>query len=277
MESPGLSTLRGRLEASFLGRCATAFVELQGLDRAMVLASQAFTALIPLLMVVSAVLPAGSGTAVSDSVVRRFGLSGDAAHSVEIVFAHTDDVSVGVGSLLLLVFSGVSLTRRLQRMYLQAFGLDPIPGVRGSINAAMGLAALLVEVALLYLIRTLVRGLPFDWVLGLPLSAAASLVLWTSVPYLLLDRRLPWQRLLPCGALAGAAASIYGVATTIYMPPLMESYSDRYGPVRSHDRDRRLAALHLPHRGGGRDHRGRVRPGPGELGATPAGEARLQT
>ncbi|MGZ8741784.1 MAG: YhjD/YihY/BrkB family envelope integrity protein [Nocardioides sp.] len=195
----------------------------------MVLASQAFTALIPLLMVVSAVLPAGSGTAVSDSVIRRFGLSGDAARSVEIVFAHTDDVSVGVGSLLLLVFSGVSLTRRLQRMYLQAWGLDPIPGMRGSVNAAMGLAALLVELVLLYLIRTLVRTLPFDWALEIPLSAVASLVLWTSIPYLLLDRRLAWQRLLPSGALAGTAASIYGVATAIYMPPLMESYSDRYG------------------------------------------------
>ena len=47
-------------------------------------------------------------------------------------------VGVGVGSLLLLVFSGVSLTRRLQRMYLQAWRLEPLPGVRGSLNAALG-------------------------------------------------------------------------------------------------------------------------------------------
>ena len=77
--------------------------------------------------------------------------------------------------------------------------------------------------------RTLVRSLPFDWLLGLPLSAGASLVLWTSVPYLLLDRRIPWRRLLPGGALAGLSSSLYGVATTIYMPRLMETYSERYG------------------------------------------------
>ena len=54
-------------------------------------------------------------------------------------------------------------------------------------------------------------------------------MLWTSVPWLLLDRRIPWRRLLPAGALTAVGAGIYGVATTIYMPRLMESNSERYG------------------------------------------------
>ena len=145
------------------------------------------------------------------------------------VFAHSGSGSVSLLSVLLLLYSGVSLTRRLQWMYLDAWRLRRRPGVRGSLNAAWGLAALLVEISLLYLVGTLVRTLPFDWLLGLPLSAGASLVLWTSVPYLLLDRRIPWQRLLPGGALAGLSSSLYGVATTIYMPRLMETYSERYG------------------------------------------------
>lgn len=204
-------------------------MDLQGLDRAMGIASQSFTALIPLLILVSAVLPTGSGNAVAESIIRRFHLTGESARAVEVVFAQSEPSSVGLGSLILLVFSGVSLTRRLQRLYLQAFGLEALPGVRGSFNAALGLAVLLVEIALLYLLQTLVRALPFDWALGLPLSVLASLVLWTSVPYLLLDRRVPWQRLFPAGALAGAAVSLYGVATTLYMPRLMTSYSERYG------------------------------------------------
>ncbi|HEX6249394.1 MAG TPA: YhjD/YihY/BrkB family envelope integrity protein [Nocardioidaceae bacterium] len=218
-----------RLEDSFLGRCVSSFMDLQGLDRAMGIASQSFTALIPLLILVSAVLPTGDGNAVAESIVRRFHLTGDAARSVEMVFAQSEPASVGLGSLLLLVFSGVSLTRRLQRLYLQAYGLEPLSGVRGSFNAALGLAVLLVEIALLYFLRTLVRALPFDWALGLPLSVLASLALWTSVPFLLLDRRVPWQRLFPAGALAGTAVSLYGVATTFYMPRLMTSYSERYG------------------------------------------------
>lgn len=229
MASLDVGTLRQHLEATFPGRCANAFVAQQGLDRAMVISSQAFTALIPLLIMVSAVVPAGSANVVSDSVIRRFGLSGDSAASVEAVFAHTGTGSIGVLSVLLLIYSGVSLTRRLQRMYLTAWRLPPVPGLRGPINAMLGLAVLLIEVSLLSLVRTLVRALPFEWPLAVPLSLGASLLLWTSIPWLLLDRRVAWRRLLPAGFLAGTGSSLYGVATSIYMPHLMESYSERYG------------------------------------------------
>jgi membrane protein len=224
-----LRRIRTSLEQTFLGRCVTSFVDLRGLDRAMILASQAFTALIPLLILVSAVLPASSGNAVADAMIRRFDLTGDAARSVEAAFAQSEPSSVGLVSLFLLVFSGVSLTRRLQRLYLQAYGLAPLPGLRSSFNAAMGLAALIVEIALLYLIGTLVRALPFEVTFGTVMSAVAGFVLWTSVPYLLLDRRIPWRRLLPGGALAAIAVSLYGIATTVYMTRLITAYSARYG------------------------------------------------
>jgi membrane protein len=207
----------------------TSFTQLQGIDRAMSIASQAFTAVIPLLILLAAALPTGSGNAVADSIVRRFALSGAAARSVRMVFDQSESASLGLGSLLLLVFSGVSLTRRLQRMYLAAYGLDALPGVRSSLNAALGLGALLVEISLLYMLGMLVRELPFHWGMGGPVSVAASIGVWTSVPWLLLDRRLAWQRLLPAGALAGTAAALYGVATTIYMQRLITSYVARYG------------------------------------------------
>ena len=224
-----VQALRHRLEATFPGRCVTSFVAIQGLDRAMVISSQAFTALIPLLIMMSAMLPAADASVVSDSLIRRFGLSGDSATSVEVVFAHSGSGSIGLVSVLLLVYSGISLTRRLQRMYLTAWQLPALPGVRGPINAAMGLGALLVEVSLLSLVRTIGRALPLDWLFALPFSVGASLLLWTSIPWLLMDRRIPWRRLLPAGLLAGTCATIYGLATSLYMPRLMESYNERYG------------------------------------------------
>ena len=225
-----LVALRQRLESTFLGRCVTTFVAIQGLDRAMVIASQAFTALIPLLILVSTVLPRAEGNTVSDALIRRFGLSGDAAGSVETVFAHSGTGSVGVVSVLLLVYSGVSLTRRLQRLCLTVWQLPPLPGMRGPVNATVGLAVLLVEIALIALVRTIVRSLPFDWVvLGLPVSVGAGLVLWTSIPWLLHDRRISWWRLLPAGFLAATCSSLYGVATSIYMPRMMATYNERYG------------------------------------------------
>jgi membrane protein len=201
----------------------------QGVDRAMVLASQAFTALIPLLILVSATVPTGSEDLVSDAFVRRFKLAGQAATAVREVFAHSGDGSTGVLSVLLLVFSGVSLARRLQRMYLQAWGLDPLRGVRGSAYAALGLVALVVEIGVLSMLRSVLRHLPLDALPGLLPSMLASSLLWTSIPWLLLDRRVPWRRLLPAGALTGISTSVFGVATTIYMPELIESYSLQYG------------------------------------------------
>ena len=218
-----------RLERSFPGRCLASFLSLQAIDRSMVVASQAFTALIPLLILVSALAPAGQKNLVADAIIRKFELTGTAAASVDQVFSHSSDGATSVLGVVLLLFSGVSLTRRLQRIYLQAWALEAPGGVRRSLNAAMGLAALLVEVSLLYLARTLVRGLPLDGVLGPVTSALAGLALWTTIPWLLLDRRVTWRRLLPYGVLTTGLSQLYAFATTIYMPGLMNRYSEQYG------------------------------------------------
>ena len=145
------------------------------------------------------------------------------------MFDHPAGASTGVLSVVLLVFSGVSLTRRLQRMYQQAWGLPPNKGLRNSLNAMLGLATLVTEIALLYFARSLVRPLPTGWVLGVPISVLGAVLLWTSIPWLLLDRRIRWTRLLPAGALTALCTAAYGVATTVYMPRLFETYSSRYG------------------------------------------------
>jgi len=227
--SRDMQLLRGRVEESFLGRSVRSFARLQGLDRAMVIASQAFTTLIPLMLVASTFLPVDDPDAVSDGMVRRLGLTGDAADSVEQVFGSADPGSVGVVSIFLLIYSGVSFTRRMQRMFLQAWQVPVKRGIRVSFDAALGLLAMLVEIVVLSTLRTLVSSLPFSWAFTLLLTMAASLLLWTSIPWLLLGRRTEWRRLLPGGVLTSVGVTIYGAATTVYMPKLIEAYSDRYG------------------------------------------------
>ena len=58
--SQDIQALYQRLEESFLGRCTRRFLMMSGLDRCIVLASQAFTALIPLLVLVSSIAPVGA-------------------------------------------------------------------------------------------------------------------------------------------------------------------------------------------------------------------------
>ena len=212
-----------------MGRCLGALLELQGIDRAMVLASQAFTALIPLLILVSALAPSDSQDAVAEAIIGRFRLRDAPADDVRQLFLHPAGATTGVLSVLLLVISALSFTRRLQRMYVQVWRLPRGRGLRNSFNALLGLAALVVELGLLSFAQSLVQPIPAGWVLGVPLSAVAAIVLWTSIPWLLLDRRRSWRSLLPAGALTGLCTGLYAVATTIYMPRLFASYSLKYG------------------------------------------------
>jgi membrane protein len=217
------------LQDSFAGRCVGALLRANVLDRAMALAAQAFTAVIPLLILLGSLAPAGREDVVAVAIIRRFGLSAGAADAVREVFSSPGGASVGVLSVLLLLFSGMSFTRRLQRTYVEAWGLPRVTGVRNAVNALLGLVAVVSDLVLLFLGRAFAAGLPSGWILGAPLTTVAALLLWTTVPWLLLDRRLPWRRLLPAGALAAVCTAGYGIATVIYMPRLLSSYSLRYG------------------------------------------------
>ncbi|MFL6078740.1 MAG: YhjD/YihY/BrkB family envelope integrity protein [Ornithinibacter sp.] len=217
------------VENWFPTRCVRRFFAVQGIDRAMVIASQAFTALIPLVILTSAILPTDNHGSIADAIVRKFALTGDSANAVQTVFAPSGEASIGVLSVVLLLLSGISLSRRMQRMYLEAWELPRAPGVRASFYAAVALGALMLELLLLSFIRSLLREIPFDWAAGLTGSLFSSVVVWTSIPWLLLNRRVAWQRLLPAGLLAGGLSTVWGYATTVYMPRLMASYSERYG------------------------------------------------
>jgi len=95
------------------------FVDLQGFDRAVALAGQAFTALIPLLIVYAALVSPASGSGSADQLIRVFDLSGDAARSVKAAFAPAGGIESDVSALgaVLLVGFALSFTRALQCLY----------------------------------------------------------------------------------------------------------------------------------------------------------------
>jgi membrane protein len=194
-----------------------------------VLASQSFTALIPLLLLVSALAPADRRDGVSDAMIGRFRLTGDAAAAVDQLFAHSGSGPVGLLSGFLLVFSGISLTRRLQRLYLQVWRREAASGVGHAVHAVLGLTALLAGLSLVYLARTLAGSVPHSGLLVPVVSVAVGVLLYATVPWLLLDRRVPWRRMVPTGVLTAVLIGAYGIASAVYMPRLMESYSRRYG------------------------------------------------
>lgn len=225
-----LAALIQRWWGSFSGRCVRRFLLMSGIDRCIVLSSQAFTSLIPLLILLSTWAPAGKGDVIARSLVNKFRVEGSAADSVEQLFTIPSgpSSSVSVASALLLVVSGASFARRIQKMYRAAWDRSA-EGARSSVFAVVGLFVMLVEGALVYGIRALVRGLPYDWMWMFPVTVASGLVLWTSIPYLLLTRSVHWRRLLVTGGLSAVGTAVFGVVTAFYMPPLVTRYTNQFG------------------------------------------------
>ena len=228
--SDDVTALSQRVRDSFIGRSILRFVLMEGFDRSIILSAQVFTALIPLFIIVASVAPAGQEDVIGEGIIKRFALTGASADAVEQLFEAPAGAtsSVTVFSALLLIYSGVAFTRRLQRMYRAAWGREQA-GIRSALFATLGLGALVLEFVVAYGIREFTTLFPFEWLWAIPISLVTGLVLWTSIPYLLLERQLHWRRLLVAGAAAAVGMTIFAIGTPIYMPDVMTRATNEFG------------------------------------------------
>ena len=228
--SDDVTALSQRVRDSFIGRSILRFVLMEGFDRSIVLSAQVFTALIPLFIIVASVAPAGQDDVISEGIIKRFRLSGASADAVEQLFDTPAGATsrVTVFSALLLIYSGIAFTRRLQRMYRAAWGREQA-GIRSALFATLGLGTLILEVVVAYGIREFTTLFPFEWLWAIPISLVTGLVLWTSIPYLLLERQLHWRRLLVAGGSAAVGMTIFAIGTPIYMPDVMTRATNEFG------------------------------------------------
>jgi membrane protein len=205
------------------------FVGAQGVDRATALAALSFSALIPLLVIYSAVVPRPDGEDFAGELIDRFDLEGDAATSVREAFTASTSVADALSllSLLLLLVSALSFTRALQRLYESVYGLRTL-GIRGTPAGLSWLGAVIVFVTIRPLVSGLFEG---DAVLELCASLALGAVLWTMTPYLLLGRRLPGRVLLPGAALAAVGNTALALTSVIWLPRTITSSAEQYGAI----------------------------------------------
>jgi len=228
--SDEVSALSRRVAASFLGQSVRRFALMEGFDRCIVLSSQALTALIPLFIVVASAAPAGQEDVISRSIIRRFNLTGAPADAVEQLFLTPAGASssVSVFSALLLIYSAMAFSRRLQSMYRAAWGRTKA-GLRSTMYAGLGLVAFTVMIGLSYMVRELASRFPLEWLWTIPLQAGVGLVLWTCIPYLLLERQVHWRRLLATGGASAVFMTVLAIGTPIYMPGMMDRATADFG------------------------------------------------
>jgi membrane protein len=204
------------------------FVQVEGAQQATVLAAQAFTSLIPFLVVAAAFGP-GEGD-IADRINDRFDLDGSAARSVEALFNDSGEVTSAVTwvSIIILVLSATSFTRALQRMFQRAYQVEP----GGWKEAGRGLAWL-AAFALWIVVSSPLRNALAD-VGGLVFAASVStvfgFVVWLGTPAILLGA-MNWRRLLPGALVSAMLGALLGAASGIYVPILLTWSADRYGLI----------------------------------------------
>ncbi|MBS2940066.1 YihY/virulence factor BrkB family protein [Nocardioides sp. J2M5] len=224
--------LEHRFEHTVPVRLVRVFLAVDGRDRVLMLAGQAFIAVIPLLIVVATVSGTGGAGAVGGYLVDRFDLDGSAEASVRILFDRPPDATGGITilSVVVLLWTTNSFARSLQRTFAAAWSL-PRTGIRGTGQRTVGLGVLLVVLfGLSFLGGRLEEG-----PLVTPVVVVVQVVVlvggWALAAHLMLGRRVPLRRLLP-GAVASAVVQVLvGWGTAIWLPGLVTRNADNYGVI----------------------------------------------
>jgi membrane protein len=204
------------------------FVHIEGAQQATVIAAQAFTSLIPFLVVASAFGPGDEDLA--DRIIDRFGLEGSSARSVHQLFNSSGEVESAVTwvSIVILILATLSFTRAMQRMFQRAYG-TPTGGPRDMLRGLIWLAAFGLWITISSPLRDSLEDFG-GLLVALTVSGASGLVLWLGTPMILLGIR-DWRRLLPGAIVSGILGAVAGVASGIYIPILLKWSADKYGLI----------------------------------------------
>lgn len=229
---PSAAGLVSQVESTLPVRCLKRFGAINGRDRALVMGGQAFTTVIPLLIVLAAAASRQGPTAMADRLAARFHVTGASAQAIRTLFERPPGAtgSITIAGLVVLVFSLLSLTRSLQRTYEAAWQL-PAAGVRGTLNGLGAIGLLIASLLVLSLLVGLLRQVPAGSVLAFVLRVVANTAVWLLLQSLLLSRRVPLPRLLPGSIVIGAGSAVLTLYSALWMPHLIENNAGRYGII----------------------------------------------
>jgi membrane protein len=224
-------TLTFWLRPDFVLRVLNRFDKIAGFDRAIALASSAFTATVPLIVALGVAARQLGGKDTAERIVDRYGLTGGGADAVREIFSAPAgvDTSLGVAGALFLLLAVLSFSRTVQRLFEQTWELPPM-SVRNTLNGlrwAVGLALLMaIGVALQALLGRGRLGLVATLTLT---PIVAAFLVWSG--WVLSARRIAWRDLVPFGVLGAGLGALYALGTGLYLPHLFSTYATRYGVI----------------------------------------------
>lgn len=210
--------------------CVDRIVRIQFVDRSIALGSLAFTALVPLLVIVGAYAPGSDG--IASTLIDRFELDGTSAQLVEQVFtpaSGTTDSTISIVGVLLLTGSALSFTRGLQRLYELSWRLQA-RGWFGTLAGLKWLGMVAIWFGLFGGVRTWLLDHTGPLV-SLIIALSTGGILWLFTPFVLLAGRVAWQKLVPTALLTAIGMTGLSIGSVIYMPGAIAESADRYGSI----------------------------------------------
>jgi uncharacterized BrkB/YihY/UPF0761 family membrane protein len=224
-------TLTFWLRPEFVLRVVNRFQKVAGFDRAVALASAAFTATIPLMIVTSAVASELGGKGTADHIIDRYELTGGGAEAVRDIFSPPDGMSttLGIVGFLFLMVTVLSFSRAVQRLVEQTWELSPL-SVKNTFNGLLWIGGLAAYLALSGILHSALGRSRLELsaaLLATPLTAA--FLVWSG--RVLSAKRIERQDLYPFGIAGAVLLGIYSVGATVYVPHLFSSYATRYGVI----------------------------------------------
>ncbi len=243
-------TLTFWLRPAFVLRTLTRFQRIAGFDRAVALASSALTALVPMAIVFSAILPHVDAESAARSIINRYGLTGGGAEAVRNVLSPSGGAATDISVLgaVLLVIAMLSFSRGIQRLFEQAWELKPL-GVRNTANDLIWLGGLVCYVAFSWWIHDLLDHSRVQIAANLVvLPASALFLIWSGL--VLSAKRIERGSLMSFAILAAVLLALYLIGAAVYVPHLFSTYvalrrhrsrlGDDLHAVRNDGRPRRL-------------------------------------
>ena len=218
-------------QAGLPGRILGRLVEVGFLDRTVILAGQAFSAVLPLFMVVSAVSPQPGGDSLATTMARRLGLDPSNVSSLQSAVAPPPSAraSIGVLGVLLALLTATSFARALQRSYERAWRLPPAGGLRAAWRPVALVVGLALYIELLFLFGHMVRGVPASTLLEDLATFAGAWALWTGAGWILLAGRVRPRLLATGGLLTAFGFAILRRLSALYLPTLVTTNQQQFG------------------------------------------------
>lgn len=213
----------------FMLRALRDIRDLELFDRAMTLAAQAFTSVLPILIVASSLR--GSLNPEADSMfAENLGLDD---HTADLLKQSIPREVGGVTftqvfGVLLLIIAATAFARALERCFRRIWKTPKAP-IRFAWRWVVAIVAILIGIVLLVMTRHVVRGAGALSVLEFIIEAAIWSVLWWVASWIVINRSVSLRALLPGSVLAGLGFAVATVVGRVYLPGVLASSAEEFG------------------------------------------------